>query len=132
MFDSDVLLDVLSQRQPFIEASARALNTVKQGNVQGYISGHSVTNIFYILRRQVGREASCKLISSLLQSIQVASITDEIIRSALQSPITDFEDAVSSEASYIIGLEVIITRNISDFRASLVPALLPEDFLATL
>jgi hypothetical protein len=50
LFDSDVLLDVLAQRQPFVIASARALNTVTQGRVQGYISGHAVTNIFYYFK----------------------------------------------------------------------------------
>ncbi|WP_199247125.1 PIN domain-containing protein [[Phormidium] sp. ETS-05] len=58
LFDSDVLLDVLAERQPFFVASARALNAVTQPQVQGYISGHAVTNIFYILRRQVGRETA--------------------------------------------------------------------------
>ncbi|MHC5833691.1 MAG: PIN domain-containing protein, partial [Nostoc sp.] len=42
LFDSDVLLDILAQRQPFIVASARALNTVMQNQVQGYVSGHAV------------------------------------------------------------------------------------------
>ena len=68
----------------------------------------------------------------LLQRIQVASVTDEIIRQALQSPVTDFEDAVTSAAANAAGLEVIVTRNISDFATSLVPAMLPEEFLATL
>ena len=132
LFDSDVLLDVLAQRQPFIVASAKALNTVALGQIQGYLSGHAVTNIFYILRRQVGNEAAKKLISKLLQRIQIASVTDEVIRAALQSPITDFEDAVTSEAAKAMELKIIVTRNISDFVNSAIPAMLPEDFLATL
>jgi predicted nucleic acid-binding protein len=51
LFDSDVLLDILAQRQPFVVASAQALNTVMKKQVQGFVSGHAVTNIFYILRR---------------------------------------------------------------------------------
>lgn len=129
LFDSDVLLDVLAQRQPFVTASAKALNTVTQRQIQGYISGHAVTNIFYILRRQVGSEEAKKLISKLLQRIQVASVTDEVIRAALQSSIVDFEDAVTSEAAKAINLDIIITRNISDFISSSVPAMLLEDFL---
>ncbi len=54
LFDSDVLLDVLAQRQPFFFLSAKALDTVTQRQVQGYVSGHAITNIFYILRRQRG------------------------------------------------------------------------------
>ena len=129
LFDSDVLLDVLAQRQPFVIASAQALNTVTQEQVQGYVSAHAVTNIFYILRRQVGSEAARELISRLLQRIQVASVTKEVIQAALQSSITDFEDAVTSEAANTAGVEVIVTRNTSDFIASSVPAVLPEEFL---
>jgi predicted nucleic-acid-binding protein len=132
LFDSDVLLDVLAQRQPFVIASAQALNTVTQEQVQGYVSGHAVTNIFYILRRQIGSEAARELLSRLLQRIQVASVTDEVIRQALQSSMTDFEDAVTSAAANVAGLEMIVTRNTSDFVTSSVPAIMPEDFLATL
>jgi FKBP-type peptidyl-prolyl cis-trans isomerase (trigger factor) len=89
-----------------------------------------VTNIFYILRRQVGGETARKLLSILLQRLQVASVTDEVIRSALQNSITDFEDAVTSEAANAIEIEVIVTRNKSDFASSAVPALFPEEFLA--
>lgn len=129
LFDSDVLLDVLAQREPFVIASARALNVSTQPQVQGYVSGHAVTNIFYILRRQVGSDTARSLLARLLQHIQVASVTDEVIRAALQSSIKDFEDAVTSEAANAVGVEVIVTRNTTDFITSSVPAVLPEEFL---
>ena len=136
LFDSDVLLDVLAQRQPFVIASAQALNMVTvtkmEMQIKGYVSGHAVTNIFYVLRRQIGSEMARDAISRLLLHLQVASITDEVIRAALQSSMTDFEDAVSSEAANAVGVEIIVTRNKSDFVASSVPAMLPEEFLATL
>lgn len=129
LFDSDVLLDVLAQRQPFVVASAQALNTATQPQVQGYVAGHAVTNIFYILRRQVGRETARELLSRLLQHLQIADVTDEVIRSALQSAMTDFEDAVTAEAASAMGLEIIVTRNTPDFTASPIPAMLPAEFL---
>jgi len=130
LFDSDVLIDVLAQRQPFVTASAQALNRVTQPQVQGFVSGHAVTNIFYILRRQVGSETAREFLSRLLQHLQVASVTDEVIRAALQSSITDFEDAVTSEAANAAGVEVIVTRNTPDFVDSSIPTVLPEEFLA--
>ncbi len=132
LFDSDVLLDILAQRQPFVIASAQALNTVMKKQVQGFVSGHAVTNIFYILRRQIGSEAARKLIENLLQHIQIASVTNQVIHQALQSPIKDFEDAVTSAAAMSAGLEIIVTRNKTDFVASLVPAMLPEELLKML
>ncbi len=130
LFDSYVLLDVLAQRQPFVVASAQALNTVTQPQVQGYVSGHAVTNIFYILRRQVGSETARELLSRLLEHLQIASVTDEVVRAALQSSMADFEDAVTSEAANAAGLEVSVTRNAPDFVASAIPAVLPEELLA--
>jgi hypothetical protein len=58
LFDSDVLLDVFLQRQPYFTASAIALDTVGQGKSEGYVAGHSVTNLFYLLRRQLGHPSS--------------------------------------------------------------------------
>ncbi|WP_432813429.1 PIN domain-containing protein [Pantanalinema sp. GBBB05] len=87
-------------------------------------------HIFYILRRQVGSEAAHELLSRLLQHLQVANVTDEVIRAALQSSMTDFEDAVTSEAANAAGLEVIVTRNTPDFVGSVIPAVLPEELLA--
>ena len=68
----------------------------------------------------------------MLQRLQIASVTDEVIEAALQSLVTDFEDAVTSEAANAIGLKIIITRNVSDYVNASVPAMLPKDFLATL
>lgn len=130
LFDSDVLIDVLAQRQPFVTASAQALSRVTQPEVQGFVSGHAVANIFYILRRQVGSEIARELLSRLLQHLQVASVTDEVIRAALQSSMPDFEDAVTSEAANAAGIEVIVTRNTPDFAASAIPTVSPEEFLA--
>ena len=98
--------------------------------MQGYASGHAVTNIFYMLRRQVGSEKARELLSKLLQYLKVASVTDVVIKAALKSSITDFEDAVTSEAANAAGVGVIVTRNKSDFTASAISALLPDEFLA--
>ncbi|GCE61258.1 PIN domain-containing protein [Microcystis aeruginosa] len=132
LFDSDVLLDVLGKREPHFQASVQALNTVKTGKTQGYISGHAVTNIYYILSRENGRESSRKLVISLLENLQVARVTDAIIRQALTSPMKDFEDAVTSAVAESEKLEIIITRNLRDFAASPVPAMVPADFLSIL
>jgi predicted nucleic acid-binding protein len=132
LFDSDVVIDVLAQRQPFFPTSVLALNTVAQGRVEGYVSGHAVTNIFYILRRQLGSETTRELLTRLLLKLKVASVTDAVVRQALSSPITDFEDAVTSAAAIASGVELIVTRNTSDFQSSPVEAMSPDMFLTTL
>jgi len=72
------------------------------------------------------------LVISILENLQVARVTDAIIRQALTSPMKDFEDAVTSAVAQSEGLEIIITQNLRDFAVSPVPAMLPADFLLTL
>lgn len=81
------------------------------------------------MRRQVGRETAQELLSRLLQHLQVASVTDEVIRAALQSSMKDFEDAVTSAAAHTTGIDVIVTRNTPDFADSVISAVLPSEFL---
>lgn len=132
LFDSDVILDVLLQRQPHFAASALALDTVAQRKVDGYLAGHAVTNLFYLLRRPLGRQKSREALTVLMTKLQVAAITDSVIRAALASPFSDFEDAVTHSAAEVAEVEIIVTRNIKDFREALILVMLPEVFLATL
>jgi predicted nucleic acid-binding protein len=128
LFDSDVVLDVLLERQPFFAASALALDAVGQGKVEGYIAAHSITNIFYLLRRHLGKEKSQEVLMNLMSKMVTASVTDAVIRSAFSSGFKDFEDAVTYGAAAGVGVDYIVTRNIKDFRLGSIPAMLPEVF----
>jgi predicted nucleic acid-binding protein len=129
MFDSDVILDVFLQRQPYFSDSALALDLVGQGRVQGFVSGHAITNLFYLMRKQLGSERSRALLSVLLTKVRVAAVTEAVIRAALSSPIADFKDAVAVAAAQAEEIEVIVTRNTKDFRQSAISARLPGDLL---
>ncbi len=128
LFDSDVVLDVLLERQPFFAASALALDAVGQGKVEGYIAAHSITNIFYLLRRHLGNEKSQEVLMNLMSKMVTASLTDAVIRSAFSSGFKDFEDGVTYAAAAGVGVDYIVTRNIKDFRLGSIPAMLPEVF----
>jgi predicted nucleic acid-binding protein len=132
LLDCDVILDVLLNRQPFVLSSAQVLDAVATAKINGYLAGHAVTNIYYLLRRQLGRDAAQQGLSRLLQRLQVVSITDDVIRAALRSSMRDFEDAVAVEAAKAAGLDLIVTRNLSDFAAASIPVLLPRDLLRQL
>lgn len=129
LFDSDVLLDILMNRQPFVIASARALSWATDPEYEGFVAGHAITNIFYILRRKVGRDEAIDLIISILQILRVASVTGTVIDTALKSSMADFEDAVTSAAAESSGVEAIVTRNGADYVKSPIPALSPDEFL---
>ncbi|MBI3800760.1 MAG: PIN domain-containing protein [Deltaproteobacteria bacterium] len=128
LYDTNVLLDVTLRREPYLAASAAALDAVGQGQVEGYIAGHAVTTLFYVLRRELGTTKSRRILADFLSKMHVAPVTDAGIRQALSGPFKDFEDAVSHAAAQEAGVAVIVTRNVSDFTQSIIPAVLPEVF----
>lgn len=130
LYDTNVLLDVLQARPQHLAASAAALSLVEAGRVEGYVAAHAVTTVAYLLQRQVGAARSRVLLADLLSRLQVAPVADRTIRMALAGTFRDFEDAVCHAAAAEAGAEMIVTRNVQDFVAGTVPAVLPETLLA--
>ena len=130
LFDTNVVLDLLLRREPHFAASAAALDTLARGEVEGYIAGHAITTVAYLLQRQLGAAGSKAVLADLLAHLSVAPITDGVVRHALGSAVRDFEDAVCEAATSEAGAEVIVTRNVADFAGSHVPAVLPEAYVA--
>jgi len=128
VYDTNVVLDVLLQRDPHFQASAKALDAAGCGQVEGYLAGHAITTIAYMLQKVAGMARARLILSDLLSRLQVAPITDAVIRLALASPLTDFEDAVCHAAAEEVNAVVIVTRNVSDFAKGAIPAILPDLF----
>ena len=128
LYDTNVLLDVLLKREPYFSASAKALDAVGQGKVEGYIAGHAATTLAYLLQRHLGPIKSRAAHSELLSKMRVAPVTDTAIRQALTGTFRDFEDAVTHAVAEDAGVSVIVTRNVPDFTKGTIPAVLPEAF----
>ncbi len=131
LYDTNVVLDVLLERQPYFAVSALALDLVGQDEVEGYVSAHGVTTLAYLLRRYLSVAGSREVLVDLLSKMQVAPVTDAIIREALSSAFKDFEDAVTHAAASAVGAVAIVSRNVRDFASGRIPAVLPEVFVAS-
>ena len=131
LFDTNVVLDVILDRAPHVAASASALDLVGRGQVEGYVAGHAVTTSAYLVQREKGAAQARQALMHLLAKAQVAPVTDAAVRLALALEFADFEDAVCAAAAQEAGCAVIVTRHPRHFRKSVVPAMLPEAFLAS-
>jgi predicted nucleic acid-binding protein len=131
LFDTNILLDVILNRAAHVKASAAALDLVGQGKVEGYVAGHAVTTIAYIVQRERGAAEARKALAHLLSRVKVAPITDSSVRMALTMEFGDLEDAVCAASAQEASCAVIVTRNTQHFRKSEPPAILPEAFLGS-
>jgi predicted nucleic acid-binding protein len=129
-FDTDVLLDVLTERPPHAAASARVLSRVEQDQAEGLIAAHAVTTIHYLLARHLDRRKATAVIATLLDLVSVAPVTEKTLRHALALKWPDFEDAVTATCAVEAGASYLITRNKRDFKSLPVKVVTPEEFLS--
>lgn len=133
LFDTNIILDVLEKRLPFFNSSKSVLESCISGNVTGYIALHSISNIFYILRKRYSAADRRKLLLDLLDLLQVAGTDHKSVRNALQrEDFSDFEDCLQDECAKQIHADYIVTRNTNDFSMSNIPAIVPDDLLKIL
>lgn len=130
LVETDVILDVLQKREPFFTDSYRALRRALENDAECLISASAATDIFYVLRKSLGSAQQAKEhIDQLARVVSFADVQGMDIHTALMRAMPDFEDAVVDAVAERSGASYILTRNIKDFTGSVVPAILPADFL---
>ncbi len=126
LFDTNIVLDVLLEREPYFEASSAVWAAVESGNAEGMLAAHAVTTIHYLLRKERGNAKARRIVSVVLRAFKVAPVNGAVVQDALQLPLSDFEDAVTAAAAKLAGCDYIVTRDPRGFRGSPVRALAPE------
>jgi len=130
LIDTDVLLDFFFDRKPFSENSAIILNMCERKDVMGFVTPLIISNSYYLLRRTAKHEKVIEKLKQLLTIVDVLSMNKQIITNALNSDFKDFEDALQNFAAVSNGeIDVIVTRNVKDFKKSEIAILTPESFV---
>lgn len=130
LFDLNIVLDVLQQREPFYETSVQLLAYAETGKIVGYIAPHSLTTLFYLIEKDQSSSHAKVAITSLLQVLEVASVDQSTIEQALSLPYEDFEDAVQMMAAVQCKAEYLVTRNVKDFQPAPLSVIQPSELLA--
>jgi len=133
LIDTDVILDFFFDRKPFSENSAKILSLCEAKVVRGYITAVILSNVYYLLRQTATHEKVIEKLKILITIIEVLIIDKEVIMYALNSKFKDFEDALQNYAAEINSeIDVIVTRNIKDYKNSKIGVITPDDYLALL
>jgi predicted nucleic acid-binding protein len=132
LLDTDIVLDILADRQPFVVEASVLWLAHEQRRLEAYISPITPVNAFYILRRQVGTTQARQLVGDLLARMPVCLIDQAVIQAAQALPMADFEDAVRAAAAVAAGLDALITRNSGVYSAAPLAILTPTEALARL
>jgi len=125
LFDTNVVLDVLMDREPFSDPAAELFATVEDGSGIGYLCATTLTTVYYLAGKALGAKRARQAIQKLLALFEVAPVNRPVLETALQARFNDFEDAVVYAAALHVGADVILTRNEVDFKSSKIPVYSP-------
>ncbi len=126
--DTNILLDVALKRLGHVESDA-VVSTADQGH-EFFLAWHSLSNVFYIVRKSKGRTAAIEFIKDVVTWATVAAVDHDKANKAIALEFADFEDGLQAAAAEACSSDLIITRNTTDFATSPVPVMTPEAFLA--
>ncbi len=129
LIDTNILLDILLDRTPFAVLAEKVIETANQSGIDLFVSATTVTDVYYIARKEKGHEQTLELIADLLNCVDVAAVDKAVILHALYSGFRDFEDAVQEGAAKRADISIIVTRNGNDFRESELDVYSPEAFV---
>lgn len=129
-FDTNVLLDVLTDREPFVEAAAALWALAENRHLDGAMSAVSVPTIYYLIRRAAGHRKAVTAIRGMRAVFDIVPLDQTLIDQAIACEFPDFEDAVQSCAALRIDAQCIVTRDPKGFRKSEVRICTPEELLA--
>jgi len=131
MIDTNVMLDTLANREPFVAASSAILLAAAQGEIVALISASVVTDLYYSVRKHLlDSDAAREVLQDIMDITDIVQVGKVECHQAFELPMSDYEDALLACCAKNAGAEYIITRNLKDFEGSPVEAIEPDLFLS--
>jgi len=123
LVDTNIVLDLLGRRMPYFTEAAKLFNQAENKQVNLYLSSLSTVNVHYVLRKYKNEDETRKIIRTLKLLFWELPLDRRITDLALNSEFADFEDAIQYYTALDAKLDVIITRNINDYKKSKLPVM---------
>ncbi len=128
--DSDVVIDFFTDREPHANPASELFDLNEKGELKLHLSAVSINNIYYIVRKYLGHKKTLEVVEELTNMTEIVGTTRKEIIQALKNNFKDYEDSFQySSALTVDGIEVIITRNVKDYRNSQIAAMTPLNYL---
>ncbi|MDO9039669.1 MAG: PIN domain-containing protein [Lutibacter sp.] len=130
LIDTDVILDLFFDREPFSENAAKILSLCEKKDIIGFVTPVIISNVYYLLSQKAKQEKVIQKLKILITILEVLVIDKNAIIVALNSEFKDFEDALQNYSAELNGeIDIIITRNTKDYKKSQIGIMNPENFL---
>jgi predicted nucleic acid-binding protein len=131
--DTNIVIDLLSRREPFFEEAAELFSLADKKQVELSVSSLTMANTSYALLRQMDSNKAKSVLRKLKLILKILPLDDKIIGLALDDEnFSDFEDGLQYFTAIEHEQELIITRNLKDFKNSKLPTMTAKQFIETI
>jgi predicted nucleic acid-binding protein len=128
--DTDVIIDFLIDREPHSREAAIIFTLIEQKKLKGFVSSLTFSNLYYVLRKIESHNKVIAKLDSISKLLTILKVDQQTIKYAISSGFTDFEDSIQYYCAHDIRkIDVIITRNIKDYKGSEIPVMTPAEYL---
>ena len=130
LFDTNVVLDILLKRNGFFKDSLSSIISADYNGYDLYITSNSISDIYYISCRLVGKEKARNLIEQTLGLFKVLDVNGIDCFRAFEIPKSnDFEDAIAYASASRNDIDCIITRDTKHYQNNEISIYSPSDFV---
>lgn len=124
LLDTNIIIDLLAKREPFDQDARMLFSFADKEKVILYTSALSIANLSYVLLRKRKPEETKQILRKLKLLVGILSLDEKIINLALNdNEFNDFEDGLQYYSALENNIEIIVTRNLKDFKNSRIPVM---------
>jgi len=129
LVDTNIVIDLLTKRKEFYKSASKLFTLSDNKEIKLAISSLTFANTFYLLSKALNPMKAKEILRKFKLLVKVLPMDDKIIDLSLNSDFKDFEDAVQYFTALENKLEIIITRNLKDFKLSKIPVMTANDYI---
>lgn len=130
LFDTNVVLDILLKREDFFKNSFASVIVADYNKYQSYVTSNTITDIYYISCKLIGKEKARELIEQLFGLFKIVEINELDCLCAYEIPKSeDYEDAVAYASAKRNKIDCIITRDSKHYKNNNISIFSPESFI---
>jgi len=127
VFDTNIILDVLLNREPFVKLSANLVSAVENKKIEGFLCATTITTLDYLISKEINRNKANVEVRKLLSIFNISEVNLKVLELSLNSEFKDFEDAVQYYSGECRSVGGLVTRNTKDYKQAKLPIYTPDE-----
>jgi predicted nucleic acid-binding protein len=129
LVDTNVVLDVLLKRDPWTVSASAMWKAIDDGQLVGYITASTITDIFYVARRLTALDTAQEAVQTCLDAFEICAVDRQILERAINLAGKDFEDNLQIACAEADDLDAIVSRDLEGLASTSITVLTPDSLL---